>query len=358
MLHSKGREQRLTFATPFVVESGAVLPQIDIQYTTYGRLNEAKDNVIWVAHALTGNAAVHEWWQDLFGPGRLLDPDRYFIVCANMLGSCYGTTGPNSVNPATGTEYGSDFPLITIRDMVQVHERLRDHLGIERVQLGIGGSMGGQQLIEWAVQRTGLFEKLVLLATNAEHSPWGIAFNEAQRMALQKDGSGLEAARAIAMLSYRNYAIFNRKQQEQEEKLDGFRASSYQQYQGEKLRQRFDPHSYRILTKAMDSHQVGRGRGGRAQALKRIQSDTLIIGIASDILFPVREQEALAREIPSAQLRIIESDYGHDGFLVETNLVQAAVRSFLAGTSKPDRLDVYREKRRLQSLRLPGTEVF
>lgn len=335
--------ESLTIDRPFQLESGAVLPEITLAYRTYGSLAEDGRNVIWVFHALTANASVEEWWPELFGPGRLLDPERYFIVCANMLGSCYGSTCARSINPDTGKTYGKGFPLITVRDMVGAHQLLQAHLGVKKVQLGIGGSMGGQQLLEWAITDEALFENICILASNAKHSPWGIAFNEAQRMAIEADptlyedhpdagAAGLAAARAVAMLSYRNYRTYQRTQSEDTaDKYDGFAASSYQRYQGQKLVERFDVLSYLTLSRAMDSQDVGRGRGGVAQALQLISAKALIIGIQSDVLFPVEEQVFLATHIPQAQLELIDSTYGHDGFLIEFAEISRLAKPFLDG---------------------------
>lgn len=243
------------------------------------------------------------------------------MVCANMLGSCYGTTGPKN----------RDFPLVTIHDMVELHKLLRQHLGIDRIFLGIGGSMGGQQLLEWAVQEPELFENIVPMATNAVHSAWGIAFNEAQRMALENIdiAKGIETARAIAMLSYRHYKGYQLKQTDVDQRWDHFSAASYQRYQGEKLRKRFTLESYYTLSKAMDSHHVGRHFGSAENALKRIQSRAMVVSLDTDILFPPEEQAFLARYIPNARLETIQSDFGHDGFLVETGKIGALLKAFL-----------------------------
>ena len=289
---------------PFQLEAGGQLDQVRIAYSAYGQLNASRDNVIWVSHALTGNSQVHEWWSGMIGPGKIFDTNRYFIVCANMLGSCYGSSSAKD-------GAGWDFPLLTIRDMVAAHRLLYAHLGIRGIALGIGGSMGGQQIVEWAISEPEIFANICLLATNAQHSPWGIAFNEAQRMALTSSADvekGLEAARAIAMLSYRTYQIYEHGQSESDlEKLDDFRASSYQNYQGQKLQQRFDPYAYWYLSKAMDSHNVGRDRGGVRPALARITAKALVIGIHSDILFPPSEQRLLTALIPDARLELIQT---------------------------------------------------
>lgn len=303
---------------PLPLESGAVLPFFEVAYCTYGTMNEAKDNVVWICHALTANADAADWWDGLVGEGKLFDPAKYFVVCANILGSYYGSTSPVSINKATEKPYGAEFPILTIRDLVQAHIALADKLGVDKIKLLIGGSLGGQQCMEWAITQPDRIENLALIATNARHSAWGIAFNEAQRMALKGGESGLAAARAIAMLSYRNYEMYERTQTDDEDKIDAYRASGYQQYQGEKLSKRFDPHCYYILSKAMDTHNVGRGRGGAEKALAAIKAKTIVVGISSDLLFPLQEQEYLARHIDGGQFFAIDSPYGHDGFLIES----------------------------------------
>ena len=366
--------QKLTSTAPFVLECGEILPEITIAYHTYGTLNSRKDNVVWVFHPLTGNTEAADWWKGLIGEGKILDPADYFIVCANMLGSCYGATNADSVNPSTGKTYGKNFPLITVRDMVRSHQLLQEYLGIQKIYLGIGGSMGGQQLLEWAIIDPAIFENLVAMATNAQHSPWGIAFNETQRMSLQADPSlydnhpeagrkGLEAARAIGMLSYRNETTYNATQSEQNDlKLNGFKAASYQNYQGSKLGNRFSPRAYLTLSKAMDSHHVGRNRGGVANALRQIKANTLIIGIQSDILFPIKEQAELAKHIPDARFKIIDSIYGHDGFLTENELITASIDSFLikkiSKTGGEDNIVNYSTANQILTTALPGTERF
>ncbi|SDX81559.1 homoserine O-acetyltransferase MetX [Hymenobacter psychrophilus] len=314
---------------PLPLENGVRLAHPEVAYQTWGQLNAARDNVVWVCHALTANADVADWWPGLVGPGRYFDPADWFIVCANVLGSCYGSTGPLTPNPITGRATFQEFPLLTIRDMVAAHEALRAELGLARVHTLIGGSLGGQQAVEWAVQQPQVFENLVLLATNARHSAWGIAFNEAQRLAIFADATfqqnspaggaaGLQAARAVALLSYRSYQAYDRTQTEPtDEPLTNFRAAAYQRYQGDKLAARFDAYSYVTLTRAMDSHHVGRGRGGVAAALSRVRARTLVIGITSDGLFPVTEQLLLARHVPGAMYAEMDSAYGHDGFLLE-----------------------------------------
>lgn len=328
----------------FRLESGEFLSGLEIYYETYGNYQPDSSKVIWVCHALTANADVFEWWPGLFGENDLFNSRDYFIVCINNLGSCYGTTGPLSIRPETGKPYFHTFPEFTIRDMSRVHAIARRQLQINKVHLLIGGSQGAQQAMEWAIEEPELFENLALIATNAKHSPWGIAFNETQRMAIENDPSwnensahaglaGMQTARAVALLSYRNY--FTYQQAQQGKNLDGtFRAASYQRYQGEKLARRFNALSYHRLSKAMDSHDVGRGRGGPSKALRSITANTIVISILSDLLFPPEEQLFLKDHISNASYAEIDSVYGHDGFLVETKKLSTILKHFLITQNK------------------------
>ena len=330
----------LKYNQSFETETGATLPALEIAYNTWGELNSEADNVIWVCHALTANSDVESWWPGMVGKGLLFDTDKYFIVCANVLGSCYGTTGPASINPLTGRQWLKDFPLITIRDLVKVHEILRKHLNIKSIHSVIGASIGGFQSLEYTIMFPEIVKRLVFVASSTNQSPWAIAFSESQRMALEADNSfmdnnpeggkkGLKAARSIALLSYRNPAAYNKTQAEaDDEKISSFRASSYQSYQGDKLVRRFNPYSYYCLVCLSDTNNVGRGRGGRIKALNTVRAKTLAIGITSDILFPVEEQKYVAENIPGAEYVEIDSFYGHDGFLIESELVTRAVRNF------------------------------
>lgn len=331
--------QYFKYSQPFNTEGGEVLAEFDLAYSTLGEMNKDRSNVVWICHALTANSQPEEWWPGLVGEGKAFDTNRHFIICVNMLGSCYGSTHPRSLNPITGMPYGADFPFLTIRDMVRAMDLLRQELGIEKIAIAAGGSMGGQQILEWSIMRPNLFDHFFVIGTNAVHSPWGIAFNEAQRMALEADptlwddspGSGrkgLEAARAVAMLSYRNYQAFDQTQQDDPDKLTLFRASTYQQYQGQKLSKRFDSQSYYYLTRAMDSHNVGRGRGGVDEALRSIKARALVVGIETDYLFPVNEQRRIAANLQLSHYLEISTPYGHDGFLIEWDLLDDMVRSF------------------------------
>ncbi len=313
--------QQLTLRETLHLESGDTLDGVTIGYHTFGQLNQEKSNVIWVFHALTGNSDPMDWWPGIAGPTCAIDPENQFIVCANMLGSCYGSLGPKDF----------EFPLITIRDQVKCFQYLKSHLELSKIQMGIGGSMGGQQLLEWAVQEPNLFETIVPISTNAVHSPWGIAFNETQRMALRYDPeNGIETARAIAMLSYRHYETYQKTQLDEDGRLTDFSASSYQNYQGLKLKKRFNSHSYYVLSKAMDSQNIGRSHTSVQAALNHIKSKAVVIGIDTDLLFPIQEQKFLADHIPNAEFHEISSIYGHDGFLVEKEKISRIVSEIVS----------------------------
>ncbi|QIP12530.1 homoserine O-acetyltransferase [Spirosoma aureum] len=329
----------------FPLESGESLPGFRLAYTTRGTLNSDGSNVVWICHALTGNADPGDWWNGMVGPGKYFNPDTDFIVCANILGSCYGSTGPLSVNTTTGKPFYHDFPTITIRDMVEALDLLRQELGIDKIHTCIGGSVGGEQAVEWAILRPNLIENLVLIAVSAVASPWCIAFNEAQRMAIEADptwierrddagASGMKAARAMAMISYRNYDTYGFTQAlDNNEQLDGYKAAGYQRYQGEKIADRFNAFTYWTLSKVMDSHNVGRNRGSILNALNQIKARALVVGIRSDLLFPIAEQQFLARHIPNAVYEEIDSLYGHDGFLIEFRPLGSILRKWMASAT-------------------------
>ncbi len=322
-----------TYSQPFTLESGMSLPKLKIAYHYYGEYTPGK-KVAWVCHALTANSDVADWWKGLVGEGSIINPNDYFIVCANIIGSCYGSTGPSNML--------DQFPLITIRDMVRAHILLRQHLGIEKIDLLLGGSMGGYQALEWAIMEPSVIQKMFLIATTAAESAWAVAIHTAQRLAIEADptwkdakpnagAKGLKAARAIGMLTYRNYGIFKEKQTDADpEKMDDFKASSYINYQGDKLVNRFNPYSYWLLTKSMDSHHLARGRGGDLMAtLASIQTPTLIIGIKSDLLCPLAEQAFMEAHMPNASLVAIDSMYGHDGFIIETAQITTHLKAWL-----------------------------
>lgn len=324
----------------FKLESGEELKQIEITYHTAGELNYDQSNVIWVCHALTANSNVTDWWPGMFGEGKLVDPSKHFIVCANILGSCYGTTGPLSLNPESKRPYFREFPLITVRDMVNAHELLRNHLKIERIHTVVGGSIGGQQALEWSIMHPKRINHLIFIASGFQSDPWLIAFNESQRMAIESDPSffedkldgglkGMETARSIALLSYRNAITYNSSQKESvQNKLSNFKASSYQRYQGEKLAQRFNAYSYYSLSKSVDSHNIARNRGDLKDVLQNIKVKCLLLGIDTDILFSAEEIKNAAKLIPEATYSEIKSIYGHDGFLLENEQLSERIKDF------------------------------
>lgn len=326
-------------SNPLVLESGEILPEFDLAFTTYGRLNAERNNVIWVIHALTGDSNASEWWNGLIGEDKFFDPADHFIICANLLGSCYGSTNPLSENPITCKPYFYDFPQVTTRDLAESLERLRQHLEIEEIHTLIGGSLGGQVVLEWAYTLGKKLKNAVVLASTSKTSPWVIGLNETQRMAIESDCTwgdldpnagkkGLETARAIAMLSYRHPDDLKRKQADPEEKLDGFRSSSYLRYQGQKLAKRFNALSYWTLSKAMDSHDLGRKRGGSGEALASISAKVLSVGVDKDLLFLPSESQFISQKVQRGTYKEIISTAGHDAFLIEFEQLASFLQSF------------------------------
>jgi len=323
--------QKYTHHEAFQLESNQSIESLELAYQTFGTLNESKDNVVWAFHAISADSNVLSWWPDLFGSGHFYDPKDYYIICANALGSPFGSTKPKDL----------DFPNFTIRDVVQAHLLLAEHLGITKIHTAIGGSFGGYQALEFAYSFTGKIEQLVLLACSAKESAWGIAIHESQRIALKSDATfgdaegghaGMKAARSIAMLTYRTSDVLIDDQTDQDAKLDDFKASSYINYQGDKFVKSFNALSYYYLTKCIDSHNIGRDRGGEIQALATLKIPTLVIGFTSDTLVPVRFQKFLAEHIPKAIFREFQSKYGHDGFLKETEKISLCIDEFYLNT--------------------------
>ena len=363
------KPQTLTVATPehpLRLEYGGVLSNVCVTFETYGELNAAKDNAVLLCHALTGSAhaagvqgltqvtsqgEVPGWWDPLIGPGKAVDTRRHFVICPNVLGGCYGTTGPSSPDPETGEPYRLSFPRYTVRDMVAVQARLLDLLGIDSVRAVVGGSMGGMQALEWAATYPERVRSLVSIAVGARHSAWAIGLNEVARRAITSDpawnggdyapGSqpeaGLGLARAVAMLSYRSVdsleAKFGRERVSASRDLlaHSFEIESYLDYQGVKLVKRFDANTYLYLTKAMDDFDLSEGRGRLKNVLQKMTMPSLIMGITSDVLYPEPEQLALVEGLPNAEYARISSPHGHDAFLIEFPQLAARLRRFLAG---------------------------
>lgn len=342
---------------PFTLESGESLAPVHVAYETYGSLNREGTNALLVCHALTGNAHAagvdsegnRGWWEGVIGDGKGLDTSKYFVVCTNFLGSCYGTTGPTSTNPATGLPYGNSFPSFTVRDMVRLQYHLLKSLGVNRLVTITGGSLGGMQVLEWALMYPDFVETIIPIATAAKHSAWCIALNEVARLAILNDAAnlrsnghataerGLALARMIAMISYRSRASFeqrfSRNVRETGNEPPIFEVESYLHYQGEKLVRRFDAATYVAITKAMDGHDVTRGRRSLQETLGSIHARALCVGIDSDVLYPVVEQAEIAAYIPNARYAEIHSIHGHDAFLMEFEQLNGIVREFLKETA-------------------------
>lgn len=336
------KKHKLSIKGMFPLEAGGFLEDVEFVYHTSPRDYVPGDKVVWICHALTADSDVEDWWPEMVGSGKFIDTDRYFVVCVNMLGSPYGTTSPATVNPQTGKPYMLDFPQITIRDIVKGNIEVRKHLGINKVDILIGASIGGFQALEWAITEPERIAKAAFIATASRVSPYLTAFEESQRMALEADPSflkaedlsggtkGLRCARSIALISYRSYDGYNSTQAEEDpDCLFAGRACSYQRYQGKKLSDRFDAYSYWTLATSLDSHNVGRGRDGVEAALGRIKAESIVIGIGSDCLFPPVDMKHIAEAIDGASYAQIESRFGHDGFLLEYGQLTELLRPLI-----------------------------
>ena len=330
-------------------ENGAVLNEVPVGYERWGSLNEAGDNVIVVGHSLTSTPNAQSWWSGCIGPGKALDTDKFFVVCANVIGSPYGTLSPISINPATGKSYGDTLPQASVRDTVRLHKILFDSLGVRKIAFVIGGSMGGMQALEWAYYGTDYVQGIVPIAVGGRHSSWCIAWSEAQRQAIYadpnwKDGSyepheppqnGLAAARMMAMVSYRSLGSFESRFGRGQTRTGAFRVETWMQHHGDKLINRFDPACYVYLTRLMDTHDVARGRGEYETALSEITQPALSVGIRSDILYLLEEQEELFRYIPHAELAVMEGPHGHDTFLIDQDELNEIVLTWRRRTIDP-----------------------
>ncbi|GAB5586912.1 L-homoserine-O-acetyltransferase [Umbelopsis nana] len=404
-------EQNITIIPTFTLETGVTITNVPIAWKTFGKLNDTADNVMVICHALTGSADVEDWWGPLIGPNRAFDTTKFFIFCANVLGSPYGSASPLTINTETAEQYGPEFPLVSVRDDVRLHRLILDSLGIEKIAICIGGSMGGMQVLEWA-QQGEYVKNIVPIATSGRHSAWGISWGEAQRQSIYSDpfyadgyytevnkpNVGLSAARMAALLTYRsrnsfesrfgrnaaggryqgniarptspreaNVLIHNDGHKHAagtrsstgstETKIDNnssytngtttngtthttindppiptpfvFSAQSYLRYQGDKFINRFDANCYIALTRKMDTHDLGRERGVYEEILGSIKQNALVIGIESDGLFTISEQYELAEYIPNAEMVVIQSPDGHDGFLLEFDQINKHILRFI-----------------------------
>ena len=335
----------------FETESGYVFSNSKIAYKTWGKLNHNRDNAVVIFHALTGNAAADDWFHGLFSSTEVIDPAQHFIICINTLGSCYGTTGPTSINPKTGERYRGNFPPITIRDIVRHQQILLDALDIRGIEFVIGPSMGGMQALEFCIMDTRA-RAAILVGMSKAHSAWAIGISHAQRNAIKNDPNwnngyysdeqqpkgGLATARMMAMLSYRSFDQYqDRFGRSKQPGTDQFQVESYLDYQGKKLTKRFDAWSYIRLTEAMDSHDIARGpdRSDYADILSQITIPVLLTGISSDNLYPPAEQKELAQLLPNSYYQELDSPYGHDAFLIEFRTMNHLFSDFLENQFSP-----------------------
>ncbi len=355
----------------FKPERGGLLGPVEVAYETYGSLNEKGDNALLIAHALTGSARAHGqggpkagptgepgWWKELIGPGKAFDTEKYLIVCINVLGSCYGTTGPSSLNPENGRHYGTNFPVITIKDMVKIQREALKFLGVKKLKAVVGGSLGGQQALQWGVTYPDFAGGIIAIGCTGSFSPQGIALNHVTRRSIMQDpdwcggdyygrtfpAQGLALARLAATITYKSPISFekrfSRQVQEGKEKhgrLDDlygdFAVENYLDYQGDKFLKRFDPNSYLYLIRAMDLFDLGSGYPSFKDALRRIQVPVRLMGISSDILFPPEEVRGFAVDLRrsgvDAVYEELDSPLGHDAFLIEFKKMSPFILDFL-----------------------------
>jgi homoserine O-acetyltransferase len=363
-------EGSFTFATeePFRLQAGGELQPVTLQYATYGALNPERDNAILVCHALSGSARVADWWAEMFGPGGLFDTSRYCVIGINVIGSCYGSTGPRSPEPRSGRPYGPDFPLVSIADMVRAQAVLLDHLGVQRLRIVIGGSIGGMQALQWAVDYPDRVDTCISIGSTPL-SAMGLALNHLQRQVIQLDpefrngrydaqpATGLGIARAIAMCTYKSAELFNQRYARRPNRsgedpytsaAGRFDVAGYLDHQGEKFVARFDANTYVTISKAMDTFDLARGYASEEEALRRIRARVVMVGISSDWLFPPLEVHALAERIRITGGRCeyveLQSDHGHDGFLADTQILVPLLRPyFQQAVPAPGRLSVVRK---------------
>ena len=363
-------KKHFTFANPpdpMILESNARLGPITIAYETLGTLNEDRSNVILILHALSGDSHVAGyysdddqkpgWWEIMVGPGKGIDTDKYFVICPNIIGSCMGSTGPSSINPATGDPYGFDFPVVTIGDMVKAQKALLDHLGIEKILTVVGGSIGGMQVLEWAVRYPDMVVSAIPLATTTRHSALAIAFNEVARQAIMADpnwsqgkyyGStkpnlGLALARMVGHVTYLSDEAMRRKfGRRLQNKIDfsfnfdaDFQVESYLRYQGQKFVDRFDANSFLYITKASDYFDLRRqhGNGSEAEAFASAKAKFLVISFTSDWLYPTYQSKAMVKAMKKNSLDVsfceIEAEWGHDAFLLPNERLSSLIKGFL-----------------------------
>lgn len=323
------------------LQRGGRLPAPTIAYQTWGDRRNAERTVL-ICHALTGSADVDAWWPGVIGAEGAFDPARDFIVCSNIIGSCYGSTGPASPMPGADDRYRSRFPRITVRDMVEAQRLLLDHLGVEAIDVITGPSLGGMQALEWALQYPDRVRSIVPIGVGGRHSPWCIGMSEAQRNAIYADPNwndgdysdesppdqGLSAARMMAVCSYRSWGSFESRFGRERRDEDRYQVQSYLQHQGRKITERFDANTYVRLTQAMNDYDVSEGRGEYLAVLKRIRQPAMVVSVSSDVLYPPEEQRILAENLPNASYEVLDSIHGHDGFLIQSEELAGKIRQF------------------------------
>jgi homoserine O-acetyltransferase len=360
------------YSQPFTFKSGQTLPGFTLRYETYGTLNVTRDNVVLICHALSGDhhcAGLHTpedrkpgWWNNLIGPGKAVDTNRFYVVCANVLGGCQGSTGPSSTNPLTERPYGTSFPFVTIGDMVRAQKLLLDHLGVDELHAVIGGSMGGMQALLFSIEYPSFTRRVLAMATTAREGAQAIAFNEVGRQAIMQDpdwnqgdyakGSGprvgLAIARMMAHITYVSDASMDRKFGRRR-KGNGvgdsynfdvqFEVEGYLRHQGQSFINRFDANSYLYITRALDHFDLPLAYGSLEAAFAPVQAETLVVGFTSDWLFPPEQNRAIALALLKAGKRAsyaeLSTDLGHDSFLLESEELYALVRSFLTNKASP-----------------------
>ena len=342
------------------LESGAVVDNVTVAYRTWGDIRNAQHRAILICHALTGSADADVWWPGIVGEGCAFDPANDFVICSNVLAGCYGTTGPVSTRPQRDGQFKANFPRVTIRDMVTVQHALLDHLGVRELLLVTGPSLGGMQVLEWAAMFPERVKSIVPVGVSGRHSAWCIGISEAQRAAIAADSNwndgqysedappdkGLAAARMMAMCSYRSWDNLEQRFSRQREPDGEFQVQAYLQYQGSKINNRFDANTYVRLTQAMDSHDLARGRGSYPDVLRGIRQPALIVSVRSDILYPPPEQQLLVECMPNAENRMLDSDHGHDGFLIQTRELGAMIAEFRS------RLELRSKRGKIRAIKL------
>lgn len=367
--------QRYVFASqedPMILDSGRTLGPVELVYETYGQPDADRTNAILICHALSGDAhaaGIHDphdkrlgWWDSMIGPGKAFDTERYWVICSNVIGGCKGSSGPNTINPATGKCYGSDFPLITIGDMVTAQKKLMDHLGIERLLCAVGGSMGGFQALEWALRYPRNVHSVICIAAGAQLSTQGIAFNAVGRHAITTDPDwqnghyygtagpvrGLASARMVAHITYLSEISLNDKFGRRLQSADRlsydiqneFAVESYLNHQGTRFTERFDANSYIYITKAMDYFDIARSYGPLKKAFAEVQTRYLFASYTSDWLFPTAQSKEIVRALIANDRDVsfieIDSPHGHDAFLIDTERLTRIVTAFLDGSQRSD----------------------